>query len=168
MRGRCLRTLEGDTGGVRSVALTPDGRLGLTGSQDRTARLWDLGSGRCLRTLEGHTDAIWSVALPADGRLALTGGRDGTARLWELDWDYEFPEPADWDEGARPVLEAFLHARVPYADPLTADGPLRRGAPAWGEDDFKSLLDGLADAGYGWLRPGGVRNELMRMDAAWT
>jgi hypothetical protein len=66
------------------------------------------------------------------------------------------------------VLEAFLRARVPYADPLTADGPLRGGAPAWGEADFEWLLRALADAGYGWCRSEGVRNELMRMGAAWT
>jgi len=80
---RCLQTLE-QAGSVNSVALTPDGRLALTGSHDGTARLWDLASGRCLQTLEGHTDQVWSVAIAANGRLALTGSFDGTARLWEL------------------------------------------------------------------------------------
>ncbi len=165
--GRCLQTLAGHTAFVQSVALTPDGRLALTGSRDETARLWEPVSGRCLRTLEAHVRRVASVALTPDGRLALTGGGYGTARLWELDWDYEFPEPTDWDEGARPLLEALLRARVPYADPLTEDGPLRRGAPAWEEADFESLLDELEDSGYGWLRPEGVRRELEQMADAW-
>ncbi len=85
--------------------------------------------------------------------------------VWELDWDYEFPDAADWDEGARPLLETFLHARVPYADPLVEEGPLRRGVPAWDEGDFESRLHQLEDAGYGWLQPEGVRRELERMAA---
>jgi hypothetical protein len=199
--GRCLRTLGANTENVGSVALTPDGRLALTGAaSDGTVRLWDLASGRCLRTLEGHLDSANSVALTSDGRVAVAGGMYGSAlwhlgsgrclrvldgmsaatitpdgrfvlsaewmkapRLWELDWDYEFPEPVDWDEGARALLEAFLCAQVPYADPLTDDGPLRRGESAWNEADFDLLLHALQDAGYGWLRPEGVLRELERM-----
>jgi len=160
--GRRLRTLEGHTT-TWAVAFTPGGSVALTGGRDGTVRLWELASGRCLRTLEGSA-AVWSSALTPDGRFALTGGGDGM-RLWELDWDYELPKPADWDKGAGPLLEAFLRAQVPYADPLTEDGPLRRGVPAWDEADFDSLLHALQDAGYGWLRPEGIRRQLERMVA---
>ncbi len=53
--GACLKTLEGHTHYVDSVALTPDGRRALSGSWDKTLRLWDLDTGDCLKTLEGHT-----------------------------------------------------------------------------------------------------------------
>jgi len=164
--GRCLRTLD-HAADVWSVAFTPDGRIAVTGGSEGTVRLWELASGRCARALEGHTARAESVALSPDGRFVLTGGSEETVRLWELDWDYEFPEPADWDEGARPLLETFLRAQVPYGDPLIENGPLRCGAPAWDGRAFESLLDGLADAGYGWLRPEGVGRELVRMAAAW-
>ena len=36
---------------------------------------------------------------------------------------------------------------------------------AWTEDDFQRLLYTLGCAGYGWLRPEGVRRELERMAA---
>ena len=43
---------------------------------------------------------------------------------------------------------------------------LRRcGKPSWTADDFERLLGTLAAAGYGWLRPEGVRRELDKMAA---
>jgi WD40 repeat protein/serine/threonine protein kinase len=82
--GRCLRVLEGHTGPVLSVAMTPDCRYALSGSADCTLRLWNLVSGRCLRPLEGHQGDVSSVCLSADQRHALSGSYDGTLRFWEL------------------------------------------------------------------------------------
>jgi len=160
--GQCLRTFQGHTEDVTSVSWSPDGRFALSGSADETLRLWEVSSGKCLRTFEGHTDSVRSVSWSPDGRCALSGSRDETIRLWELDWEFEPNQPADWDEGARPFLTTFLTLGTPYGDDL-----VRRGKPSWAEAHFRRLLDQLGCAGYGWLRPEGVRRELEKMAATW-
>jgi len=81
--GFCRAVLFGHSDGVSSAALSADGRWALSGSTDKTLRLWEVASGRCLRIFEGHTNYVFSVALSADDRWALSGG-DETVRLWEL------------------------------------------------------------------------------------
>lgn len=84
-----VKSLKGHTKQVTSVAVTPDGRLALSGCCDRTARLWDVKSGECLRVLEGHKDMVDAVAISPDGTIGLSGGRDRAVRLWLLaggDW----------------------------------------------------------------------------------
>lgn len=72
----------GHTGHV--LALAVDGTRILSGSADRSVRLWDAATGKELRRYEGHTDEVLAVALAADGRRALSGGSDRTVRLWDL------------------------------------------------------------------------------------
>jgi hypothetical protein len=104
---------------------------------------------------------VYSVAWSPDGRFALSGGSDDTV-LWELDWAFESNQPADWDEGARPFLIVFLTLHPPDRASW-----FRRAKPSWTGYDFRRLLDRLGCAGYGWLRPEGVRRELAKMAAAW-
>jgi WD40 repeat protein len=161
--GKCARTFKGHTNKVESVVLSADGRWALSGSLDKTVRLWELSSGNCIRVFRGHTNKVTSVALSADGRWALSGSADGTFRVWELEWDYEFPEQKDWDEGARPHLENFLTLHCAVKE----GGLARVGKPTWSQEEFQELLLDLQYRGYGWLRSEGVRRQLGKMTAEW-
>ncbi len=78
-----LRVLEGHSHIVKAVALSADGRTAVSGSYDRTVRVWDLATGQS-RVLEGHGDVVKAVALTADGRTAVSGSWDKTVRVWDL------------------------------------------------------------------------------------
>ncbi len=80
-----MRTLKGHGDGVRAVAVTPDGRRAVSGSDDRTLKVWDLEQGALLATLEGHGDGVMAVAVTPDGRRAVSGSNDRTLKVWDLE-----------------------------------------------------------------------------------
>lgn len=74
----------GHLGAVRPVAISPDGKQVLTGSQDHTAILWDASAGSVLHRFEGHQREVESVAFSGDGKSILTGSWDDMAILWDV------------------------------------------------------------------------------------
>ncbi|MFF0000941.1 AAA family ATPase [Streptomyces avermitilis] len=74
----------GHTDIVLSMAVTSDGTCAITGSQDETARVWDLATGRELHTLSGHAASVRAVAVVPDGTCVITASDDGTTRVWNL------------------------------------------------------------------------------------
>jgi predicted NACHT family NTPase len=70
-------------GSVCSVALSPDGKHALSGSDDFTLALWDAATGQRVRVFEGHAGTVWSVAFSPDGKQALSGSWDKTLALWD-------------------------------------------------------------------------------------
>jgi WD40 repeat protein/serine/threonine protein kinase len=147
--GECLRIFEGHVGSVNSVSFSPDGRHALSGSDDQMLKLWELSTGKCLCNFEGHKGSVNSAVFSPDGYFVLSGSNDKTLKLWVLDWVYDFPGWAGWDDGAEPYLKNFLI--------------LRKGK--WGEEDFKVLITELSRRGYGWLKPAGVRRKLKELTA---
>ena len=103
---QCLRTLVGHTGGVWSSQMRDN--IIISGSTDRTLKVWDAETGECIHTLYGHTSTVRCMHLHEKryGRhaplhplppcrvtgfafspgpsLIQSGGRHGTLR--SLDW----------------------------------------------------------------------------------
>lgn len=79
-----LRIFKGHTWSVTCAVLSPDGRWILSGSGDKTLRLWDIASGKCLRVMSGHAGGVTSIAFSPDGACCISGSDDKTVRLWEV------------------------------------------------------------------------------------
>jgi WD40 repeat protein/tetratricopeptide (TPR) repeat protein len=75
-----LRTLEGHSSTVNSLAVLPGGILA-SGSADSTIKLWNPSTGECLRTLKGHSRQVNSLVVLPGGILA-SGSEDSTIKLW--------------------------------------------------------------------------------------
>ncbi|KAI8712594.1 NACHT domain-containing protein [Fusarium sp. LHS14.1] len=78
--GNPVNVLQGHGSYATSVAFLPKGKL-ITGSDDGTAKIWNLVTNSCEQTLE-HDASVWSVACSANGRRLATGSKDKTAQIW--------------------------------------------------------------------------------------
>ncbi|MDD5452680.1 MAG: WD40 repeat domain-containing protein [Candidatus Bipolaricaulis sp.] len=66
-----------------TVAVSPDGRLLLSGSLDETARVWDAETGACLAVLDGHGAVVQAVGFSPDGSLIVTASDNGLVHIWD-------------------------------------------------------------------------------------
>jgi WD40 repeat protein len=82
--GKQLHVFTGHTERIVGAALSPDGKRVLSGSCDKTVRLWDATTGKEVRQYDGHTLEVLSVAFGSPGR-AISGGSDQAMILWDLD-----------------------------------------------------------------------------------
>ncbi|NEQ96953.1 MAG: protein kinase [Cyanothece sp. SIO2G6] len=78
-------SLQGHTGSVNSLALSLDGQTLVSGSNDRTVRIWNLMTGEKQRQLVGHRDRIHAVALSPNGQTIASGGGDAVIKLWAVE-----------------------------------------------------------------------------------
>jgi WD40 repeat protein len=70
---------------VTTTALSSDGTLALSGSSDRTLKIWDLRTGESHLTLRGHVARVNAAVLTRDARRAVSISEDGTLRVWDLE-----------------------------------------------------------------------------------
>uniref|UniRef100_A0A8C4WYC4 F-box/WD repeat-containing protein 7 n=1 Tax=Eptatretus burgeri TaxID=7764 RepID=A0A8C4WYC4_EPTBU len=78
---KCLRTLVGHTGGVWSSQMR--GNTIVSGSTDRTLKVWNADTGQCVYTLYGHTSTVRCMHLHSNR--VVSGSRDATLRVWDIE-----------------------------------------------------------------------------------
>ncbi|HYT42829.1 MAG TPA: TIR domain-containing protein, partial [Methylomirabilota bacterium] len=77
-----LHTLEGHSEAIWSLAFSPDGQTLVSGSNDRTIKIWNVPTGILLRTLTGNMSNVWSIALSPDGQTLISGSKESSIKVW--------------------------------------------------------------------------------------
>lgn len=135
---------------ITCLAVSSDGLLGLSGSEDSSIRLWNLKSGEKIHGLDKHKGRVVCVAISDDGRLALSGDRYGKIILWNLEEGKELHTFSDhsayvtcvafsrdgksavsgsfdktmrlWDLDQRKLVRTFAHKQDVTAVAFSTDG----------------------------------------------
>ncbi|KAF8626013.1 hypothetical protein AX14_011523 [Amanita brunnescens Koide BX004] len=81
-------TSHGHTSYVFSATFSPDGSRIVSGSSDKSVRVWHASTGAELGVLNGHTHWVYSVAFSPDGTRIVSGSHDYSMRVWvPVQWD---------------------------------------------------------------------------------
>jgi serine/threonine protein kinase len=82
--GQPLRTLSGHLDIVAALAISPDGKLLISGSADKTIKIWELATGQRLASLTAHTDTVLAVAIAPDGQSLASSSFYDPITIWDI------------------------------------------------------------------------------------
>src|SRR5260221_718652 len=79
---RLLLTLTDHEGSVDSIAISPDGQTLVSGSDDKTIKVWNLSTGKLVRTLTDEKGGDVSGRISPKRKTLVSGSRDETIKVW--------------------------------------------------------------------------------------
>lgn len=89
VRCKSVSTTRAHEKDINALDSSPGGALLVSGSQDKTVKVWAVdrskGMLKLLGTCKGHKRGVWSVRFARGTRTLATGSGDRTVRLWRLD-----------------------------------------------------------------------------------
>jgi U3 small nucleolar RNA-associated protein 12 len=70
---------------VLCLDISYDGTLLVSGSADKTVKIWGLDFGDCHRSLIAHEDSVTAVRFQPQTHYFFTAGKDGIVKYWDAD-----------------------------------------------------------------------------------
>ncbi|KAG5845244.1 hypothetical protein ANANG_G00136740 [Anguilla anguilla] len=110
---KLYRVISGHLGWVRSIAVEPGNQWFVTGSADRTIKIWDLASGKLKLSLTGHISTVRGVAVSSRSPYLFSCGEDKQVKCWDLEYNkvirhYHGHLSAVYDLDLHPTIDVLV------------------------------------------------------------
>jgi WD40 repeat protein len=140
-----IHMYRGSLPSVVAIAISADGKIGVSAHEDWAIRVWDLEHHTLLRQIAKHVTPVLSVAISPDGKRILSGSGARLIRLWDR-------------ETGKEIRNFFAPAETVYDVAFSPDG--KSLLSAWGDGNAR-LFD---------LETGKIRQTLLTFDGgrAWA
>jgi WD40 repeat protein len=77
-------TLEGHSNYINALAISSDGQTLVSGSADKTIKIWNISTGQEVHTLKGHSNYVNALVISSDGQTLVSGSADKTIKVWNI------------------------------------------------------------------------------------
>lgn len=134
--GGCLMTLAGHSDAVDACAFSPDGSRIVSGSYDKSLKIWDAKTGRLLSTISGHPGAVHSCDFSTTGEFVVSGSGDkesGVVGVWDANTGTQVRQ-LEGHQGA------VLHCRFSPDGKRMVSASLDRTLRVWDTNTWQSVL----------------------------
>jgi|GEM_PF-6492089 len=137
-----VHTFKGHQEDIWSTVFSPNSKYVVSGSRDKTVKLWNIENKSLVHTFTDHLDSVYSVAISSDGDYLVSASTDNSIKLWRgINWQ-------DWLEiGCKRIrLHPALASSEIESAPGAADTCLKYGR--WSDEKKAQFLvkQGLAIA----------------------
>uniref|UniRef100_A0A8C6UA70 Pleiotropic regulator 1 n=1 Tax=Neogobius melanostomus TaxID=47308 RepID=A0A8C6UA70_9GOBI len=110
---KLFRVISGHLGWVRCLAVEPGNQWFVTGSADRTIKIWDLASGKLKLSLTGHISTVRGVAVSTRSPYLFSCGEDKQVKCWDLEYNkvirhYHGHLSAVYDIDLHPTIDVLV------------------------------------------------------------
>ncbi len=77
-----IKKLHGHQKPINHIQFSPNGKLIVTASFDKSLRLWNL-EGEQMAVFRGHVESVYMVCWSLDSRMFVSGSKDSTMKVWD-------------------------------------------------------------------------------------
>lgn len=105
---------------VRSLQYSPEEKVLVSGSRDKTLIVWDSQRWKIQRTI-ATLEGIESASFLADGQVIYSGGENGHIRLWSTQTGQELTDEQEPGFETDAIVDILHHNSLPYLISVHAD-----------------------------------------------